>query len=253
MSPAPPLLATERLTRSFGNLTAVDDVTLSVSRGEVVGLVGPNGAGKSTLLDIVGGFQDADRGTIRLLGQDVTGWAPERRARLGFARTFQRPRAAGELSALHNVLLAPMAQRGESWTLSVRSRSWQQEEAATRRQALDALELLELAQVAEMPAMALSFGQLKLLAFARAIATGAALLGLDEPVAGLAPHLREVVSAAIARNRGSRGYLIVEHDLDFLRGIADRIILMAQGRVLLDGTPADVLASEVALEAYLGV
>jgi branched-chain amino acid transport system ATP-binding protein len=230
------------LTKRFGGLHALRDVSLVVTPGSLVALLGPNGAGKTTLFDIVSGLTPPSSGTVHLDGVDVTRLPPHRRAARGIGRTFQIARLFPELSALDNVRVgvafAPARPPGRE---------------AQRRRAAELLELVGLESKAAAPARALSLGEQKRLELAVALGPEPRLLLLDEVAAGLPPRGRDEVVGLYGQLR-ARGVTIVaiEHALGLLAELADRIVVLDQGEVIADGPPADVLASPRLAEAYLG-
>ncbi len=246
------LLEGRNLIKHFDGVHAVDGVSIRVARGEIVAVVGPNGAGKSTLLDLLTGAQHADSGDIVVDGTSVTGQSLECFSQVGCIRTYQQPRYVAELTVLQNVLLGYRRQTGEGWIAALRRAGWCDEEARLTASSMTMLAGLGLDTLAHQRAKALSFGQLKLLTLGMVLIDRPAIVGLDEPVAGLASHFRDVVAATIEKRRQDAGFLIIEHDLAFVRSVADRVLLMAEGRVLMEGPPDQVLDSDVALDAYVG-
>ena len=240
------------LTKCFGSLAAVDGVSMTLLDGEVLGLVGPNGAGKTTLLDLLCGHLKPDHGQIFLLGSDAVGKPSEKLAARGLARTFQHPRVVYELTTLHNAMLACPNRSGERWLPALWRPWWREEELSIERRSREVLGRLELGGCLDMNASDLSFGQVKLLTLAMTLVTRAPVVALDEPVAGIAPQLREVIARVILETKGERSYLVIEHDMDFLKQVADRVLLMDRGRVVLHGPPEEVLSSPEALKVYMG-
>jgi ABC-type branched-subunit amino acid transport system ATPase component len=222
----------------------------------VTGLIGPNGAGKSTTFDLVTGVQQADAGTVRFDGEEITGLRPEHIATRGLVRTFQIARELNEMTVIENVMLAPPDQAGERLWQSVlpglRSRVSTQEREL-REQAWDALEFFELDHLAEEYAGTLSGGQRKLLEMARVFMTSPELVLLDEPLAGVNPTLEEKLLDRIhALQERGHTFLLVEHDMDVVMSHCEPIIVMHQGSVLAEGSPEDIVADDRVLEAYLG-
>ena len=251
-----PALAVRGLTKRFGGFVALDAVSLDVPEGSITGLIGPNGAGKTTLFATVAGFLPPDGGTVTLRGQDVTGVAPWRLHRAGLARTFQIPRLFARMTVLENLMVAAPDQPGERLPLPWIARARiAREEAALREQALAVLERLNLAAHAEAPATALSGGQKKLVELGRALMSGASLILLDEPAAGVNRTLLREIATAIARLNREDGitFLVIEHDLDLVAELCDPVHVLAEGRVIASGTMAEVRNDPVVAEAYLGM
>lgn len=248
------ILSIKGLTRSFGALRAVDDVTLNIREGSITGLIGPNGAGKSTLFNLLTGALKPDSGSVHLEAQEVTGLPPERLFALGLGRTFQIPRPFARMSVLENVMLAPTGQTGESVSGPfLRRKAMREEEARIRDKALGVLDFLTLAPLADHPAGQISGGQMKLLELARVLMGGPRLILLDEPAAGVNPVLTETLIEKIEElNRQGKTFVIVEHDMDFVMRHCDPVIALAEGSVVFEGTSEEALANPVLLDAYLG-
>jgi branched-chain amino acid transport system ATP-binding protein len=252
---AEPLLSIRGVEKRFGGLRALDGVSLEVGRGSITGLIGPNGAGKTTLFDVVSGLLRADAGEIRLGTRRLDGRPAHEIARLGVARTFQIPRPLARLSVLDNLRLYAKDQRGEQlWGLVAHRRDIAREEAAITERARAILELTDLAHERDAPAGNLSGGQKKLLELARALMGDPALILLDEPGAGVNPTLLRSLVAAI-RALGARGVtvLLIEHDMDLVTELCDPVIVMAEGRRLVEGPIARIRRDPRVLEAYLGM
>jgi len=249
-------LQVENLRKTFGGIVAVSDVSFEIERGTLTGLIGPNGAGKSTTFNLITGFHDPDGGTVRFNGEDVTGLAPNRLADRGLVRTFQIARELSEMTVLENMMLAPKGQLGESAIRSVlpglRGEVVAQEEEMLDR-AWEMLEFFDIAHLAEEYSGNLSGGQRKLLELARALMTDPDMLLLDEPFAGVNPSLEERLLDHVHELR-EQGYtfLLVEHDMDLIMQNCERVIVMHQGEVLADGTPAEIKGNEQVVDAYLG-
>lgn len=241
--------------KDFDGLRAVDGASFHVERGSITALIGPNGAGKTTMFDLLSGFARLDGGTIRFAGRSIGGMAPHRIARLGLVRTFQLTRVLAGMSVMDNMLLAAPSQPGEHLpSLILGPRRARAAEARSRADAQGLLETFGLREKAGDYAGALSGGQRKLLEIARALMTRPALVLLDEPMAGVNPTLGRAILDHIAALRDQRGttFLFVEHDMDVVMSRADRVVVMAQGRVISAGTPAQVRADPAVVEAYLG-
>jgi branched-chain amino acid transport system ATP-binding protein len=228
------------VSRSFEGLRALDDVTIGVGRNEVVGLIGPNGAGKSTLVNVLSGFDTPTSGTVELDGEDVTRWPAHRRGRAGLARTFQHSRSFRSLSVRENVEISAIGTGTAP--------------REARRRATELLGLLGLDRRAEAPASSLAHGDERRLGVARALATEPRYVLMDEPAAGLpeaeVPAFAEVVRAV--RDDHDAGVLLIDHNMALIMDVCDRIQVLDQGRVLAEGTPADIRANLDVAAAYLG-
>ena len=247
-------LVLDNVQKTYGKRAVVKGVSLAVAQGEIVGLLGPNGAGKTTFFNLLTGALKPSGGTVRLDGRDVTGMAPDRLFGAGLGRTFQIPRPFARMSVLENVMLAPMAQVGETsgGPCLFRGRMRDQERRS-RARALEVLEFVTLADLADHPAGQISGGQMKLLELARVLMGDPKVILLDEPAAGVNPVLTETLIAKIEElNRGGTTFVIIEHDMDFVMRHCDPVIAMAEGRVIFQGTSEEALANPVLLDAYLG-
>lgn len=249
-----PVLEAEHLCRQFGGMRAVDDVSLCIRPGEVVGIIGPNGAGKSTLFDLLAGAQRPDAGTIRLRGRPVEREGAQRRLAAGLGRTFQIPRPFMALSLLENVLLGERESPGErvwpNWFAPARVAA---AERAAASRAREVLHFLDLGALALEPARVLSGGQRKLLELARVLMAAPAVVLLDEPAAGVHPALVAAIGSKLRRLAAEGlAVVIIEHHLGLIESLCSRVIVMAEGRVLCEGTPAEVLADARVAEAYVG-
>jgi branched-chain amino acid transport system permease protein len=243
-------LSLEGVTRRFGGLTAVDNVTCDFLLGEITGLVGPNGAGKTTLFNLVTGVLQPTAGRIRLFGADVTGRQPHAIARLGIGRTYQQTRIFHQLTVLENVMLALPAVSDSLWHAFTTS-------AAQRRRleeaAFEHLRFIGLQDRARARGGALGYAEQKLVMFACLLASGGSVLLLDEPTAGIDPSARQGIIDAVARLRSAgKTIVLVEHNLDVVRESCDRVVFLAQGRVLATGTAAEVEADPRLSEIYFG-
>jgi ABC-type branched-subunit amino acid transport system ATPase component len=243
------------VSKVFGGVHAVRDCSVSIGEGEIVGLIGPNGAGKTTLFNILCGLVSPTSGTILVNGKDIAGLQPHDIARLGAVKTFQIPRGFETLSVLENLVAScPTAQDASFWRgmFGVRNRHARQVELA--RHAMDMLRFLNLASVAALPAGHLSGGQRKLLDLGRALMLSPNVLMLDEPLAGVSPVLAEEIAEHLAELR-SRGISIalIEHRVEFVRHICDRIYVLSAGSILTEGRPEVVLGAKEVVDAFLGV
>jgi ABC-type branched-subunit amino acid transport system ATPase component len=248
-----PSLSVEGLCKSFDGIHALDDFSCAVDEGETVGLIGPNGAGKTTLFNVLTGFLQADSGSATLDGRRLLGLAPHRMAGVGLARTFQNLRLIRRIGVLDNVLLAFQRQPGEQLSsVFFRPRACRQQEEDNRGAALKLLAHAALADKAGDPAEALSYGQQKLLSLVCCLATGAKLLLLDEPVAGIAPEMIEKILATIrALPAQGKSVLLIDHNLDAVAEVCDRVIFMDAGRKVSEGSPEEVRNDPQVIEAYL--
>ena len=249
-----PLLSIRGVTKRFGGVVAVAGASFDVTEGSITALIGPNGAGKSTLFNVVTGFERGDRGDVRLDGRSVFRHSPHSIARRGLVRTFQLTKALSVMSVLDNMLLADAHNPGERLALAAFRPVWRRREGEARERARQLLDVFGLGAKAHDYAGTLSGGQRKLLELARALMLEPRLLLLDEPLAGVNRTLGRTLLEHIERLRGERGLtiLLVEHDMDVVMRLSDRVVVMAEGRVVAAGTPAAVRSDERVIEAYLG-
>ena len=249
-------LRVEGLRKEFGGITAVDGASFQVEEGTLTGLIGPNGAGKSTTFNCITGVLEPTAGSVYFRGEEITGLEPHEVADRGLVRTFQLARELEEMTVLENMMLAPRGQRGEALWRSVlpfvRGSVVDQEKEVLDR-CWEMLDFFEIDHLAHEYAGTLSGGQRKLLELARALLTEPEMLLLDEPFAGVNPSLEARLLEHIHELR-ERGYtfLIVEHDMDLIMENCERVIVMHQGEVLMEGAPREVRSDERVIEAYLG-
>jgi branched-chain amino acid transport system ATP-binding protein len=248
------LLKVEDVHRSFGNLHALDGVTLDVGERSVTILIGPNGSGKTTLINVITGFQKADDGHIYYGQNEITGWSPQRVYESGIARTFQIPSMFGKLTALENLLVADKHHPGETFTKAVVKRLWAGHERETIEKASKILDMLGLAEQSDRATSLLSGGQMKLIEIGRALMSDAKLYLLDEPVSGVNPTLAHEIFAKIIGLREQYGitFFIIEHRLDIALKYVDYVNAMASGKLIAAGPPKEVISNPKVIEAYLG-
>lgn len=253
-----PLLEIRGLNKQFGGLQAVSDFDLHVERGEIVSLIGPNGAGKTTVFNLITGLDRPDSGEIYFKGESIVGLPPHEITKRGIARTFQTLRVFANMTVLENVMIAGQCQsRARLPAVLLRLPHARREERQMREQAKELLAFFGDRLVGyrfEQPAIALSYANRRRLEIARAMATDAELLLLDEPCAGMNPHETMEMTQMIARLRSERGYtvLFIEHDMRVVGGISDRVIVQDHGRKIAEGTYDEVISNRGVIEAYLG-
>ena len=239
----------------FGGIKAVDNISLAIETGSITGLIGPNGAGKTTLFNVIAGLYKPNAGRIFLDGQDITGAAPHALFYKGLLRTFQLAHEFSSLTVRENLMMVPPNQSGERlidiWLSPKKIRA---EEAANRQRANDVIAFLQISHLADEYAGNLSGGQKKLLELGRTMMTDAKIVFLDEVGAGVNRTLLHQIGDAILRLNTELGYTfcMIEHDIQFIARMCDPVIVMAQGRVLTEGSVAQIQANEDVIDAYLG-
>jgi ABC-type branched-subunit amino acid transport system ATPase component len=252
-----PILAAEDVTVRFGGVVALDQVSLSVPVGSTVGLVGPNGAGKTTLFGVLSGLLRPRAGRVFMSGVDVTGRSPQTRARRGLSRTFQRMELFTELTVREHLVVARRVKEGRTRLLGMArdlsgfgERPGPGEDEAVD----DILALLGLSNLADRPALSVPLGTGRLLEVARALAADPSVMLLDEPSSGLDVHETEQLGEALRRVREQRGtaFVLVEHNVEFVLGLSDRVTVLDFGKVLVEGTPGEIRTSPEVQAAYFG-
>ena len=250
------VIAVEHIVKTFGGLVAVDDCSLEVATGSITGLIGPNGAGKTTLFNIIAGNLKPSSGRVLFNGEDVTSLEPHALFHKGLLRTFQIPHEFGRLTVLENLMVVPAAQAGENLSSAwFRPALVRRQEEVVLSKAREVLDFLNLTNLANTPAADLSGGQKKLLELGRTmmILNGKVVL-LDEVGAGVNRVLLGEIGYVIRRLNEELGYTfcMIEHDLEFISRLCSRVIVMAEGKVLAEGTAEEVKANDAVIEAYLG-
>jgi ABC-type branched-subunit amino acid transport system ATPase component len=249
------LVEIDNLAFAYGGAWAIDGCSFDIHRGQVTGLIGPNGAGKSTLIENLSGTLRPARGRLVYDGTDITRLSASHRARLGIVRTFQNARVFPRLPVLENVMIAAQEQRGESAFRAILwRRSWLAQERELRDEAATLLDWLGLTEHLDRPAGTLSGGQRRLLEMARALMAKPTLLLLDEPTAGVFPETSQLIATRV-REIAEQGVtiLLIAHNMGFLSAVADDVVVMAEGKVLMRGPLDEVRANEEVISAYLGV
>jgi branched-chain amino acid transport system ATP-binding protein len=259
VAPAPgapkpdPILFASSIQKKFGGVVAVDVNHIEVQRGSITALIGPNGAGKTTLFNLLTGFDTPDTGEWRFDGRSMEKIVAHKTAAMGMVRTFQLTKSLTKMSVIENMKLGATQQVGEKWWNALLPFRWKKQEQIIEQRADALLKRFKLDHMRSEYAGTLSGGQRKLLEMARALMTNPRLVMLDEPMAGVNPALKQSLLEHI---RGLRDdgmtVLFVEHDMDMVNDVSDWVIVMAEGRVIAEGTPAQISANPAVIEAYLG-
>jgi branched-chain amino acid transport system ATP-binding protein len=248
------LLTISGVGKRFGGLQALSDVTLSIQRGQIYGLIGPNGAGKTTLFNVITGLYQPDGGDFELNGHPYSPSSPHEVARAGIARTFQNIRLFGDMTALENVMVGRHVRTHQAVIGAVlRHRAARDEEAAIQQRAFELLNFVGIAHLAGRTARHLSYGDQRRVEIARALATDPLLLALDEPAAGMNATEKESLRVLLLtiREQGTT-ILLIEHDVKLVMGLCDRLTVLDYGKVIAEGSPAEVQKHPAVIAAYLG-
>ncbi len=246
------------VSKAFGGLSAISDLDLTVEEGEIVSVIGPNGAGKTTLFNLITGFYPIDSGAVAFQGRELNGLSPDEIAKAGIARTFQTVRLFLNMTVLENVMVGLHGRsKGSALGAILRTPGYRREEERVRAEAIRQLEFFGSRLVGyrlNQPAFSLSYANRRRLEIARAMATGAKLLLLDEPAAGMNPKETAEITGLIGKLRDERGFtvLLIEHDMKLVQGVSDRVIAMDYGTKIAEGSYEDVATDAKVIEAYLG-
>ena len=249
------MIVVENLVKTYGGFRAVDGASLRIEEGSITGLIGPNGAGKTTLFNVIAGVLQPSSGRVTMMGEDITGLPPHELFHKGLLRTFQIAHEFSTMSVRENLMMVPGAQSGETlWNAWFGRKRIADEERALLAKADEVIEFLTIEHLKEEKAGNLSGGQKKLLELGRTMMVDAKIVFLDEVGAGVNRTLLNTIGDAIIRLNKERGYtfVVIEHDMDFIGRLCDPVICMAEGKVLAQGTLAEIKANEQVIEAYLG-
>ncbi len=249
------MIRVENLSKQFGGFRAVNGASLTIRAGSITGLIGPNGAGKTTLFNVIAGVHKPTSGRVTMMGEDITGLPPHQLFHKGLLRTFQIAHEFSSMTCRENLMMVPAGQSGEAlWNTWFGRKRIADEERSLRAKADEVLEFLTISHLADQKAGMISGGQKKLLELGRTMMVDAKVVFLDEVGAGVNRTLLNTIADAIVRLNRERGYtfVVIEHDMDFIGRICDPVICMAEGRVLAEGTLAEIKSNEQVIEAYLG-
>ncbi|MCH2166590.1 MAG: ABC transporter ATP-binding protein [Oceanicola sp.] len=249
------MITVENLRKTFGGFHAVDGASLTIEEGSITGLIGPNGAGKTTLFNVVAGVLPPTEGRVTMAGEDITGLPPHTLFHKGLLRTFQIAHEFSSMTVRENLMMVPASQSGETlWNAWFRRGRIASEEQRLAQKADEVLAFLTIDHLAEEKAGNLSGGQKKLLELGRTMMVDARIVFLDEVGAGVNRTLLNTIGDAIVRLNKERGYTfcMIEHDMDFIKRLCDPVIVMAEGKVLAQGTATQIMQNEQVIEAYLG-
>jgi branched-chain amino acid transport system ATP-binding protein len=249
------MIVVEDLHKHFGGFHAVDGASLEIANGSITGLIGPNGAGKTTLFNVIAGRLPPTSGRVVMDGEDITGLSPHELFHKGLLRTFQIAHEFGSMTVRENLMMVPGSQKGETlWNTWFHRREIAEEERALAKKADEVLEFLTISHLADQKASQISGGQKKLLELGRTMMVDAKVVFLDEVGAGVNRTLLNTIGDAIVRLNKERGYTfcVIEHDMDFIARLCDPVIVMAEGKVLAEGSSAHIMENEAVIEAYLG-
>jgi len=249
------MIVVEDLHKHFGGFHAVDGASLRIAEGTITGLIGPNGAGKTTLFNVIAGVLPPTSGRVTMAGEDITGLPPHELFHKGLLRTFQIAHEFPSMTCRENLMMVPGGQSGEMlWNTWFGRKRIADEDRALRAKADEVLEFLTIEHLADQRAGEVSGGQKKLLELGRTMMVDARIVFLDEVGAGVNRTLLKTIGEAIQQLNRERGYtfVVIEHDMDFIERLCDPVICMAEGKVLAEGTLAEIKANEAVIEAYLG-